>query len=144
MYPWPPAFRCLFRGDFSSGGIFGRQRTMRQTGGSSVTSPNRSTMLRSSGNVDHTNIEGLAFSRQRLGCCGIFAGPVSVEQALHDLLRVAMWCLFAERLLQSTAVGWGQSHRVGPLEQVMRRFTSRGVTVFYPSVGAIGCRLNPG
>ena len=90
-----------------------------------MTSPNRSTILRSSGKVDQADIEGLAFPQQRLGCRGLFAGPVSVEQALHDLLRVAVWCLLAERLLHSTAVGWGQSHRVGPLEQVMRRFTSR-------------------
>lgn len=122
---------------------------MGRTLGSVVASPSRSTILRplgyrSPGNVDQTDTERLTLPRQRLGRCGIFAGPVSVEQALRDLLRVTVWCLFAERLLQSTAVGWGQSRRVGPLEQVMQQITSRGVIVFLPSAGTIGGRLNPG
>ena len=117
---------------------------MGRTGVSAVASPSRSTILRSSGDVDETDIEGLTLSRQRLGRCGIFAGPVSVEQALHDLLRMLVWCLFAERLLQSTAVGWWQCRRVGPLEQVMKRFTCRGVTFFFSVCGCRWWRIEPG
>lgn len=142
--PWPPAPRYPFRGGFSCGGNCTRQSTMGRTGVIAAASPSRSTILRSSGNVDKTDVEGWTPPRQRLGRCGIIARPVSVEQALHTLLRVTMWCLFAERLLQPTAVGWGQSRRVGPLEQVRQQFTSRGVTLFFLAVGAIGGTLNPG
>lgn len=37
---------------------------------------------------------------------------------LEDVLKVLVWSFFAERLVQSALVGWGQSGRVGPLEQV--------------------------
>lgn len=111
---------------------------MGRTGVRVVASPSRSTIIRSSTNVDKADIDGLTPARQRLGRCGILAGSISLEQALQDFLRMAVWCLFAERLLQSTVVGWGQSGRVGPLEQVMRRITSRGRAVFLLAVGAIG------
>lgn len=37
---------------------------------------------------------------------------------LEDVLKVVVWSFFAERLVQSALVGWGQSGRVGPVEQV--------------------------
>lgn len=37
---------------------------------------------------------------------------------LEDILRVVVWSFFVERLLQSALVGWGQSGRVRPVEQV--------------------------
>lgn len=43
---------------------------------------------------------------------------LSTKRVLQDVLKVAVWSFFAERLVQSTLVGWGQSGRVGPLEQV--------------------------
>lgn len=104
---------------------------MGRTGVRTVASPSGPTIIRSSANVDKTDSDGLTPARRRLGRFGIFAGPVNVEQALQYFLRVVVWCIFAERLLQSTVVGWGQSGRVGPSEQVMRRITSRSRDVFY-------------
>lgn len=41
---------------------------------------------------------------------------------LEDVLKVLVWSFFAERLVQSALVGWGQSGRVGPVEQVCNLF----------------------
>lgn len=54
---------------------------------------------------------------------------------LEDVLKVVVWSFFAERLLQSALVGWGQRGRVGALEQVGQTNHSRATHHGNTSVG---------
>eukprot|EP00903_Cladosiphon_okamuranus_P013860 g12895.t1 len=47
-----------------------------------------------------------------------FSGGSRRRGLVEDVLKVVVWSFFAERLVQSALVGWGQSGRVAPIEQL--------------------------
>ena len=138
VHPFP---RYPCRGGRSRSRTRARRSAMRPAVGTATANPSRQTRPQSLGKA-RKDIEGLTLPQNQLGRYGLFARPVLVEQTLQDLLRVAVWCFFANWLLQSAVVGWEESRRVAPLEQVKRQCTFRGRTVSLLGVGAIGSIQN--